>query len=62
MTYQMQICSTIFTCMYHTLATVLTCLHGSLSQVYPDHVSLVRGVQLVPAVVAALLPRTRLPA
>ena len=43
-------------------ATVLTCLHSSLSQVYPDHVSLVRGVQLVPAVVAALLPGTRLPA
>ena len=46
----------------NTHATVLTCLHGSLSQVYPDHVSLVRGVQLVPPVVAALLPGTRLPA
>ena len=46
----------------NTLATVLTCLHGSLGQVYPDHVSLVRGVQLVPPVVAALLPGTRLPA
>ena len=43
----------------NTHATVLTCLHGSLSQVYPDHVSLVRGVQLVPP---ALLPGTWLPA
>ena len=48
----------------NTLATVLTCLHGSLGQVYPDHVSLVREVQLVraPALVAALLPGTWLPA
>ena len=46
----------------NTPATVLTCLHGSLGQVYSDHVSLVRGVQLVPPVVAALLSRTRLPA
>ena len=48
----------------NTLATVLTCLHGSLGQVYPDHVSLVREVQLVraPALVATLLPGTRLPA
>ena len=48
----------------NTLATVLTCLHGSLGQVDPDHVSLVREVQLVrtPALVATLLPGTWLPA
>ena len=59
MTFQMQICSTI-----PLVATVLTCLHGSLGQVYPDHVSLVREMQLVraPALVATLLPGTRLPA